>query len=524
LKGVYAGLDVSTQSTKLLIIDLARRAPVHQDQVNFDRDLPEYGTRDGVSSDPLTGKSESNPQMWLDSIELLFRRLSSSLGLARSIRAISVSGQQHGLVAMTKEGELARPYSKLWNDFSTEDECRILNEQVGGVREMIREISNTQRTGYTAAKILHMKRHEPEIYQKTSTFLLVHNFINWYLTGGKDRGIAVMEPGDASGTALWNPNTKDWSDRVLDSIDPGLKSRLPPVRPSRELIGRISRALAERYGFPRNCMIASGSGDNMMAALGTGNFKEGVVTVSLGTSGTAYTFMREPFVDVEGEIASFCDATGYYLPLVCISNMANGYNEILEQFSLSHDDFDSVVRKTRPGNEGRVLCPWYVGERTPDLPSASPVYFGFGLRDFTPPILARAVLEGHIMNLYQGFSRLPVGPKEVRLTGGMAASQAWRETIANVFNSEVVLVKGETAALGAAIHAAWSHQPNLELEEVVDSLVKIDESLRIIPDAELVKLYTDFGKLYSAVSRAIRGLSGPNPFELRREFLLAHFK
>lgn len=524
MKGVYAGLDVSTQSTKLVIIDLARGEIVHHDQVNFDHDLPQYKTSEGVLRDPLTGASESDPHMWIESIDLLLERLSQKPSIAGSIRAISVSGQQHGLVALTEEGNLARPYSKLWNDFSTDEECRILTELVGGIEEMINEISNTQRTGYTAAKILHMKRHELATYEKVSVFLLVHNYINWFLTGGRDGGIVVMEPGDVSGTALWNPRTRTWSDKVIDAIDSDLKSKLPQVRESRVPVGPIGSQLAERYGLPKDCLIASGSGDNMMAAIGTGNFTEGVVTVSLGTSGTAYTFMKEPFVDIKGEIASFCDATGHYLPLICVSNMANGYNEILDLFKLSYDEFDQLILETCPGNEGRVLCPWYVGERTPDLPSASPIYFGFGLSDFTSPILARAVLEGHIVNLYLGFSRLGVQPREIRLTGGMATSSSWRQTISNVFNSEVVLVEGETAALGAAIHAAWSHQTNLQIEDIARVFVKVNESLRVSPDARLVKLYRDFGRLYSAVSLAIRGLRGPNPFELRKEFLAANLK
>ena len=249
-----------------------------------------------------------------------------------------------------------------------------------------------------------------------------------------------MEPGDVSGSALWDPVKRVWSQNVIDAIDPELANKLPQVQESSQMLGPIGTEFVEKYGFSSECQIASGSGDNMMGAIGTGNYREGVVTVSLGTSGTAYTFMPNAYVDPEGEIASFCDATGNYMPLLCISNLANGYEAILKQFNLNHQQFEEVIKKTEPGNKGRMLCPWYEGERTPDLPEAAPIYFGWALKDFIKENLCRAVMEGHIMNLYEGFIKLPVKAKEIRLTGGISKSKVWREAIANIFNCEVVPV------------------------------------------------------------------------------------
>ncbi|MHA1332425.1 MAG: FGGY family carbohydrate kinase, partial [Candidatus Hodarchaeales archaeon] len=298
----------------------------------------------------------------------------------------------------------------MWNDFSTLEECEILTEKVGGLEEMIKEVGNSQRTGYTASKIFHMVRHEPENFRKSTILFLVHNFINYYLTGG----VAVMEPSDTSGTALWNPATGKWSDKVINAISPDLKEKLPPVKPSDQTIGNISKELVVKFGFSPNCRIDAGSGDNMYGAIGTGNVEPGIVTVSLGTSGTAYTFMEKPYIDPTGEIAAFCDSTGHYLPLLCVSNMANGYNEIIETQKINHDEFDELVNKTNPGNNGKVLIPWYMGERTPDVPLASPIYMGFKLSEFTIENLCRAVLEGHVLNLYDGFKRMPVEVKEIR--------------------------------------------------------------------------------------------------------------
>ena len=524
MKGLFAGLDVSTQSCKLVVIDLAVGSTIHVDSVNYDADLSHFDTHEGVILDLGEGVSESDPHMWVEAVDILMGRLKASPDVDQGrVRCIAVSGQQHGLVALDSEGNLTRPYSKLWNDFSTSEECRLLTERVGGAGRMIEEVGNTQRTGYTAPKILHMLRHGPECYAETTTLFLVHNFINWYLTGGPRGGIAVMEPGDTSGMALWNPVTRDWSQSVIEAIDPNLRDKLPPVEPSDRSIDTVASHIADNHGLSPNCAIDAGSGDNMYGAIGTGNFSPGVVTISLGTSGTVYTFMEQPFVDTTGEIACFCDSTGNYLPLLCVTNMANGYDAVLEAFEMTHAEFDAVIEQTSPGNDGRVLIPWYVGERTPDLPCAAPIYFGFGVDDFGKERLSRAVLEGHVLNLYSGFSRLPVEPKVIHLTGGLSRSPSWCQTIADVFEVETVAVQGEGAAQGAAIHAAcgWlkEHDAEVSLAAVADPFVILDEATRKRPIAENVRVYRVQKRLFSALADRARGLESEDPFELRAELL-----
>jgi xylulokinase len=522
MEGLFAGLDVSTQSCKLVVIDLAERATVHVDAVNYDEELPHYGTHDGAVQGLEAGVSESDPNMWIEAVELLLRRLAATPNIDQScIRGLAVSGQQHGLVALDADGKLARPRAKLWNDFSTAAECRLLTQRVGGTERMIAAVGNTQRTGYTAPKILHMVQHEPECYARATTLFLVHNYINWYLTGGASGGVAVMEPGDTSGMALWNPVTGAWSRSVLDAIDPGLRRKLPPVEPSDRTIGTITSTLADAYGLSRQCAIDAGSGDNMYGAIGTGNFLSGIVTISLGTSGTAYTFLREPFVDPAGEIAAFCDSTGHHLPLLCVSNMANGYNAVLQQFGMRHEDFDAAIDRTDAGNGGRLLIPWYTGERTPDLPNAAPLYFGFGMDDFDKERLSRAVLEGHVLNLWCGFRRLPLQPEAIHLTGGLSQSSSWRQMIADVFEAETVPVAGEGAALGAAIHAAWvwgrEQGGPVSLAEVAEPFVVLDVARRNKPIARNVEIYRVQKRLFLALSDRARGIAtDEDPFELLR--------
>jgi xylulokinase len=518
---LFAGLDVSTQSCKLVVIDPEAGSVVHVDQVDYDTDLPRYGTSRGVIPGLGDGVSESDPRMWIEAVELVLGRMAHHGVPTERIGCLSVSGQQHGLVALAADGSLARDRSKLWNDFSTMEECRILTEAVGGFEAMIAEVGNSQRTGYTAAKLLHMRRHEPDAFARTATCFLVHNYVNWHLTGGPSGGVAVMEPGDASGTALWHPGTGSWSERLLEAIDPALAGKLPPVRPSDRTIGTLAPELAARHGLPRHCRVDAGSGDNMYGAVGTGNVEPGIVTVSLGTSGTAYTFLEEPFVDPRGEIAAFADSTGHHLPLLCVSNMGNGYDELRGHLGLTHEAFDAVVAETPAGNRGRLLIPWYVGERTPDLPVASAITFGFGPDDFTPAALCRAVLEGHVLNLYDGFARMPVTPREIRLTGGLSRSPSWCQAIADVFGADTAPVEGEGAALGAAIHAAWvwgkEEGRERPLKDVAAPFVVLDAARRRRPLPGSRPAMDLLRRLYRTVSRRVRGEDGEDPFRLGHE-------
>lgn len=514
---LFAGLDVSTQSTKLVVIDLKSAKVVYVNSVNYDADLPHYNTENGAIKGLGEGVSESDPKMWIEAVDRVFTNAKVAGIDMSQIGCISVSGQQHGLVALDAQGDLSRSRSKLWNDFSTLEECEILTEKIGGLEQMIKEVGNSQRTGYTAAKIFHMVRHEPETYRKTATLFLVHNYINYYLTGG----VCVMEPGDTSGMALWNPKTGQWSQKVIQAIAPDLAAKLPEIKSSDQTIGAINPALVTKFGFSANCQIDAGCGDNMYGAVGTGNVEPGIVTVSLGTSGTAYTFMVEPYVDPTGEIAAFCDSTGCYLPLLCVSNLANGYNEFIKIHGMSHAEFDKMLDLTPAANNGKILIPWYVGERTPDVPLAAPLYFGFGLADFTKEKLARAIIEGHILNLYSGFKRMPVTVKEIRLTGGLTKSDTWCQTIADIFEAETVPVEGEGAALGAALHAAWTwskaQNEKISLKEIVNPFLTLDEKRRKRPIQANLPAYRKLSAMFDAISCRIRGMKGQDPFRIRME-------
>jgi xylulokinase len=190
-------------------------------------------------------------------------------------------------------------------------------------------------------------------------------------------------------------------------------------------------------------------------------------------------------------------------------------------YGLGHENFASILQKTKPGNGGLFLLPWYGGERTPDLPNGTPLYFGFDLNDFTKEKLCRAVLEGHILNLYEGYQRISVQAKTIYLTGGIAKSKAWRQTIADVFNCEVMPVKGEGAALGAAVHAVYvDHKKTIkDVFAFVRPFIEYDLRNKTKPIRENVKVYDSLKKIYAALSKRVRGIrTQEDPFFLRVAF------
>jgi xylulokinase len=491
----YLGFDISTQSAKLLVFDYDQRQPLMTLSVNYDRDLPHYQTVDGAIRHADPRLSESDPQMWLEAVDRLLTAFKASGVDGSKVRAMSVSGQQHGLVCLDEKGELTRGTAKLWNDGTTADECRELTLRVGGPEAMRAEVGSLQKPGFTAAKILHFKKEDPAQFARTTTFFLVHNYINFYLTGG----VRVMEPGDTSGMALWHPVRRRFSAKVCAAIDPTLIEKLPRVVSSTEFIGTLAPELALKYGINPDCRIDAGSGDNMYGAIGTGNVEPGVVTVSLGTSGTAYAYCDELPAGLDPEVAPFCDATGHYLPLVCVANLANGYNQFLKNFGLTHEDFERLAGETEVGAGGRLLLPWFTGERTPDLPDARPLWLGFSVEDFTPALMGRALLEGHMLNLYEAYTRLGQKAGRLRLTGGLARSRLFRQTLADVFAVPVDLVEGEGAALGAALHAAWIDQGG-DLAQLVQETIVVENSHQCVPNPHHAEQYLQLKMKYHDLS------------------------
>ena len=496
MRELVIGIDSGTQSTKALVVD-AKSGKL----------LGEGSRAYGLISGLPAGAKEQHPADWIDATESSIRAaLKQAKATAGEVRAIGVSGQQHGFVPLDKKGEVIRP-AKLWCDTSTADECEEIMAKLGGLKGSVKELGNAVLPGFTAGKILWLKKNEPKNFRRLAKVLLPHDYLNFWLTGN-----AVMEFGDASGTALLNVRTRKWSKKTLKAIDAGLEAKLPKLISSDQPAGTLQAATARRLGLRTDVLVSAGGGDNMMGAIGTGNTRPGVVTASFGTSGTIYACAGKPVVDPKGEIAAFCDSTNRWLPLLCTMNVTVATELIRKDFKWTHAQYEAAARKAPAGSDGLLLLPYLEGERTPNVPDGTGVYFGVRAGTFTEKHFARATMEGVTLGMNYGLSRLEklgVKPTQIRATGGGANSKLWRQIMADIFNAQVVTLKvGEGAAYGAALQGLWSLRnnqgDNVSIEEITDRFVKLNTRETAEPNVENVTAYREVQALQDDLSRSLR--------------------
>jgi xylulokinase len=364
--------------------------------------------------------------------------------------------------------------------------------------------------GFTAPKILWLKRHEPANYKRLRHVLLPHDYLNFFLTGNY-----FMEFGDASGSALLDVRKRAWSRDAINAVDKNLADWLPPISASHEAAGTLRQELAKKYGFSREVVVSAGGGDNMMGAIGTGNVAPGVVTASFGTSGTIYAYANQPVIDPQGEIAAFCSSSGGWLPLLCTMNVTTVTEQVRALFGQDHAAMAAAVNATPAGADGLVLLPYFAGERTPNVPDGSGVLLGLTQKTFRAGHLARAAMEGVTLGMNYGLRRLAalgVKAKEIRVTGGGARSPVWRQLMADIFGVPVVaMVEDEGAALGGALQAAWcvalrDGAKKAKLADFTAGAVRLDESTRCAPDKGNVARYRELQAVQDRLSLALRGV------------------
>ncbi|MGH9592686.1 MAG: xylulokinase, partial [Bryobacteraceae bacterium] len=301
----------------------------------------------GLISGLPAGAKEQHPKTWRDATaKAIQTALKEARASGAEVVAIGVSGQQHGFVPLDAAGNVIRP-AKLWCDTATIAECDILTRELGGLGGTIAELGNAILPGFTASKILWLKRKEPKNFARLATVLLPHDYLNFWLTGEK-----VMEYGDASGTALLDVKSRQWSRRAVNAIDPRLAAALPRVISSDQPAGLLQASTARELGLKPGVVVSAGGGDNMMGAIGTGNTRPGVVTASFGTSGTIYACSERPVIDPKGEIAAFCDSTNRWLPLLCTMNVTVATEMVREDFKLTHDQFAAEAAKAPAACDG----------------------------------------------------------------------------------------------------------------------------------------------------------------------------
>jgi len=428
-----AGVDSSTQSCKVVIRDAETGAVVAS----------------GRASHP--DGTEVHPAVWWDALLAAF----ADAGGLDDVAAISIAGQQHGMVVLDVDGNVIRD-ALLWNDTRSADAASALIAEFGAT-ELAARTGSVPVASFTATKLRWLRDAEPENAARVAAVALPHDWLTWRLRGygpdNPDLEQLTTDRSDASGTSYWSPETGEY-DRDLLIAALGHDAVLPRVLEPAESAGNT----ADFPGIPSGIPVGAGAGDNAGAALGLGA-DVGDVVVSIGTSGTVFAVTGAPAADGSGAVAGFADASGAFLPLVATLNAARILDAIASLLGVDHDELGRLALAAPPGADGLVLQPYFEGERTPNLPDATATLFGMTLASTTRENLARAAIEGLLCGLADGLDAvraLGVDAQRILLIGGAAQNPAVAAIAAQVFDVPVVVpTPGEYVAAGAAVQAAW---------------------------------------------------------------------
>lgn len=487
------GIDLGTQSLKVLVYDYSNRVVQHEGSVELSLVQDE------------SGKAEQDAGDWVDALVSALQEVPDEL--KQSITAISVSGQQHGFVALDAEGDVISPV-KLWCDTTTQSECEQIMDHVDGRSACIKASGNTLLPAYTASKILALKQDSPACYATLDCVLLPHDYLNFWLTGER-----CMEMGDASGTGLLDVKNRCWSANMIHAIDASgkLQNCLPKLVDGIQQIGQIRGSVANAFGITAGTPVASGGGDNMMAAIGTGTVDDGRLAMSLGTSGTLFAYSDAPIIDPEGRISAFCSSTGGWLPLICSMSCTVTTELYRNLFGLTLQQFEEYLKSTPIGANGVTTLPYFNGERSPNLPNGKGVILGLDTQNTTSNNLLRSGVEGATFALYQGlrtFESLGIRCQRLVLTGGGSNSPMWCQIVADIFELPItVLTQRQGAAFGAALQALSLIDNNGVVNaQFVDPHLCLEDAAVYQPNPQSSTKYADVFQRYLNAQKHIAPL------------------
>lgn len=480
---LYIGIDLGTSAVKLLLMKENGKI---ENIVSFE--YPIYF--------PHSGWSEQNPEDWWGSVKEGLIKLTEKHN-KNDIAGISFGGQMHGLVALDENDEVIRP-AILWNDSRTSKQSDYLNNVIGK-ETLAKYTSNISFAGFTAPKLFWLKENEPDNFAKIKKIMLPKDFIIYKLTK-----IHATDVSDASGMLLFDVKNRCWSKEMLEIC--GIKeNQLAKVFESYEIVGKILPEMADNFGFSKDVVIVAGGGDNAAAAIGTGTIGNGSCNISLGTSGTVF-IVSDKFQNVNNNaIHFFAHADGNYHLMGCMLSAASCNKWWLEEILKTIDYSKEEQNISKLGSNKVYFLPYLMGERSPhNDPDARGAFIGMSM-DTTREDMTQAVLEGVAFGLRDSLEmakEMNIDIHRTKICGGGAKSLLWKKIIANVMNIKVDVLENEQGpGLGGAILAAVACGEYSSLQEAVDKIVKVKETIE--PDPQLVSKYEmryqNFKEMYPAL-------------------------
>lgn len=480
---LYIGIDLGTSAVKLLLMD------------------EEGSIKNIVSKEyplffPHPGWSEQHPEDWYEKSMEGIRELTEGYDRSK-VAGISFGGQMHGLVALDDRDEVIRP-AILWNDGRTGEETDYLNDVVGKDR-LSQYTANIAFAGFTAPKILWMKKNEPENFARMAKIMLPKDYLAYRLSGS-----FCTDVSDASGMLLMDVKNRCWSREMMDIC--GIKEeQLPRLYESYEIVGTLKKEVAGELGLSADVKVIAGAGDNAAAAVGTGTVGDGMCNISLGTSGTIFISSRKFGVDEHNALHSFAHADGNYHLMGCMLSAAS-CNKWWAEDILKTKDYAAEQEAIHALGENNVFyLPYLMGERSPhNDPKARAMFIGMSM-DTTRADMTQAVLEGVAFGLRDSLEvarSLGVSIERTKICGGGAKSPLWKKIIANVMNMKVDVIESEEGpALGGAMLAAVGCGEYPDVETIAKKIVKVVDTVE--PEPELVEKYEEkysrFKKIYPTV-------------------------
>jgi xylulokinase len=486
----YVGIDCGTQGTKVVVYDPETRTFLGDG----------YGAHEIISNE--RGGREQDPQWWINALDEAMKGALKNLsaGDRKKIAGIGVSGHQHGLVILDKDKKVLRR-AKLWNDTETAEANQRYIEAAGGPAGVIAAIGTAIPVGYTVSKLIWLKEQEPETFNKIAYVINPKDYVNFYLTA-----VVATDTGSASGTGYFDVINKTWSDKMVSLVAPDFKRALPPIVGDLDAVGTVTKEIAEKYGFASSCIVAAGSGDNMMAAVGTGNVQSGVATMNLGTSGVLSVFTDQRPVGYPEILQIQNSIPNGWIPTIVTMNATSTTTAVQELFSLDIQTFDREMAAAPIGSEGVVMLPFFNGERMPSLPGAKGWISGLTMQNLRRPNLIRAGAEAATFGIRWGCDLLRqkgVSVSQLRLVGGGSNSAPWRQMVADVFDAEIIGVQGkEAGALGGIIQAMGACGEG-SVPELCAGHIVLDEKKRALPDGERVKQYEAVYQKYLGLQKEL---------------------